>query len=130
MNIQNRHIFECVDAYTEGNPVRLIKGPQPKLEGETMGEKRIYFIRHYDWIRTGLMFEPRGHDMMSGSFFCSVLNTRLVIENLVLLLVCCPKVFVVAALLQTRTGDSNGYVWRCKGANSFKSIECHRRMWS
>ena len=74
MNIQNRHIFECVDAYTEGNPVRLIKGPQPKLEGETMGEKRIYFIRHYDWIRTGLMFEPRGHDMMSGSFFYSPQN--------------------------------------------------------
>ena len=40
MNFKNRHIFECVDAYTEGNPVRLIKGPQPKLEGETMGEKR------------------------------------------------------------------------------------------
>ena len=74
MNIQNRHIFECVDAYTEGNPVRLIKGPQPKLEGETMGEKRIYFMRHYDWIRTGLMFEPRGHDMMSGSFFYSPQN--------------------------------------------------------
>ena len=72
----------------------------------------------------------RASKLMSGSFFCSVLNTRLVIENLVLLLVCCPKVFVVAALLQTRTGDSNGYVWRCKGANSFKSIECHRRMWS
>ena len=74
MNIQNHHIFECVDAYTEGNPVRLIKGPQPKLEGETMGEKRIYFMRHYDWIRTGLMFEPRGHDMMSGSFFYSPQN--------------------------------------------------------
>ena len=74
MNFQNRHIFECIDAYTEGNPVRLIKGPQPKLEGETMGEKRIYFMRHYDWIRTGLMFEPRGHDMMSGSFFYSPQN--------------------------------------------------------
>jgi 4-hydroxyproline epimerase len=24
-------------------------------------------LREYDWIRKGLMFEPRGHDMMSGS---------------------------------------------------------------
>jgi 4-hydroxyproline epimerase len=32
-----------------------------------MSEKRKYFMEHYDWIRTGLMFEPRGHDMMSGS---------------------------------------------------------------
>lgn len=32
-----------------------------------MMEKRLYFLEHYDWIRRGLMFEPRGHDMMSGS---------------------------------------------------------------
>ena len=32
-----------------------------------MSEKRQHFIKEYDWIRTGLMFEPRGHDMMSGS---------------------------------------------------------------
>jgi 4-hydroxyproline epimerase len=32
-----------------------------------MSEKRQHFIREFDWIRTGLMFEPRGHDMMSGS---------------------------------------------------------------
>ena len=32
-----------------------------------MSEKRQHFLREYDWIRRGLMFEPRGHDMMSGS---------------------------------------------------------------
>lgn len=32
-----------------------------------MSERRQDFLRRYDWIRTGLMFEPRGHDMMSGS---------------------------------------------------------------
>lgn len=32
-----------------------------------MSEKRNHFLREYDWIRKGLMFEPRGHDMMSGS---------------------------------------------------------------
>lgn len=32
-----------------------------------MSEKRQHFLRAYDWIRRGLMFEPRGHDMMSGS---------------------------------------------------------------
>lgn len=32
-----------------------------------MSEKRLYFLEHFDWIRKGLMFEPRGHDMMSGS---------------------------------------------------------------
>src|SRR5688500_20359172 len=32
-----------------------------------MMEKRLHFLKDYDWIRKGLMFEPRGHDMMSGS---------------------------------------------------------------
>jgi proline racemase len=33
-----------------------------------MSEKRQDFLENYDWIRQGLMFEPRGHDMMSGAF--------------------------------------------------------------
>ncbi len=33
-----------------------------------MAEKRLHFVEEYDWIRRGLMFEPRGHDLMSGSF--------------------------------------------------------------
>lgn len=63
------HRFECIDAYTAGNPVRLVKGPAPELKGKSMADKRLDFIQSYDWIRTGLMFEPHGHDMMSGSFY-------------------------------------------------------------
>ncbi len=62
-----KHIFNCIDAHTCGNPVRLVKEGGPELEGKNMSEKRQHFLREYDWIRTGLMFEPRGHDMMSGS---------------------------------------------------------------
>ena len=35
--------------------------------GKNMSEKRQHFLIEFDWIRKGLMFEPRGHDMMSGS---------------------------------------------------------------
>ncbi|MBS1558854.1 MAG: 4-hydroxyproline epimerase [Bacteroidetes bacterium] len=59
--------FFCIDAHTCGNPVRLVAGGGPLLEGINMSEKRQHFLREYDWIRKGLMFEPRGHDMMSGS---------------------------------------------------------------
>ncbi|WP_299453187.1 4-hydroxyproline epimerase [uncultured Microscilla sp.] len=59
--------FFCVDAHTCGNPVRLVAGGGPSLEGANMSEKRQHFLKEYDWIRKGLMFEPRGHDMMSGS---------------------------------------------------------------
>jgi len=59
--------FFCIDSHTCGNPVRLVAGGGPILEGKNMAEKRLHFMKDYDWIRKGLMFEPRGHDMMSGS---------------------------------------------------------------
>jgi len=62
-----KHIFKCIDAHTCGNPVRVVAQGGPELTGKTMSEKRQHFLKEYDWIRKGLMFEPRGHDMMSGS---------------------------------------------------------------
>ncbi len=61
------HRFTCIDAHTCGNPVRVVKVGGPQLDGSSMIERRAHFLEEWDWIRTGLMFEPRGHDMMSGS---------------------------------------------------------------
>ncbi|MPT48660.1 MAG: 4-hydroxyproline epimerase [Sphingobium sp.] len=63
-----RHTFFCVDGHTAGNPVRLVAGGAPLLKGASMAERRLDFLDRFDWIRTGLCFEPRGHDMMSGGF--------------------------------------------------------------
>ncbi|MFT4830562.1 MAG: 4-hydroxyproline epimerase [Psychroserpens sp.] len=63
----SRKTFFCIDAHTCGNPVRVVAGGGPNLVGKNMSEKRQHFLKEYDWIRRGLMFEPRGHDMMSGS---------------------------------------------------------------
>jgi 4-hydroxyproline epimerase len=62
-----KRTFVCIDAHTCGNPVRLVKEGGPVLQGSDMSEKRQHFLKEFDWIRKGLMFEPRGHDMMSGS---------------------------------------------------------------
>jgi 4-hydroxyproline epimerase len=63
-----RHTFFCIDGHTAGNPVRLVAGGAPLLKGTSMSERRQDFMTRFDWIRTGLCFEPRGHDMMSGGF--------------------------------------------------------------
>jgi len=62
-----KHSFFCIDGHTCGSPVRLVAGGAPLLIGDTMIERRAHFQRDYDWIRTALMFEPRGHEAMSGS---------------------------------------------------------------
>jgi 4-hydroxyproline epimerase len=59
--------FRCIDAHTCGNPVRLVAEGGPRLDGDTMLDRRAHFLREYDWVRTALMFEPRGHALMSGS---------------------------------------------------------------
>ncbi|MBP2448095.1 4-hydroxyproline epimerase [Rhizobium leguminosarum] len=62
-----RNSFFCIDAHTCGNPVRLVAGGGPLLPHLPMGERREIFVRDHDWLRKALMFEPRGHDIMSGS---------------------------------------------------------------
>lgn len=61
------HTFFCIDGHTCGNPVRLVTAGAPALAGSSMIERRAHFEREHDWVRTALMFEPRGHDVMSGT---------------------------------------------------------------
>lgn len=56
-----------IDMHCGGEPLRVIIDGLPPLEGTTVLEKRRYFREHYDYIRTGLMWEPRGHADMYGA---------------------------------------------------------------
>jgi len=62
-----QHTFFCIDGHTGGAPVRLVAAGGPPLEGDSQIERREHFLAEYDWVRKALMFEPRGHDVMSGS---------------------------------------------------------------
>jgi len=59
--------IETIDMHTGGEPLRVITSGLPPLEGRTVLEKRRYFREHYDHLRTGLMWEPRGHADMYGA---------------------------------------------------------------
>jgi proline racemase len=56
-----------IDMHTGGEPLRVVIDGLPPIEGRTVLEKRRYFRDHYDYLRTGLMWEPRGHADMYGA---------------------------------------------------------------
>lgn len=59
-------VFSTIDTHTGGEPTRTIIGGLPYIPGKTVVDKMKYLRDHMDWVRTALMFEPRGHSVMSG----------------------------------------------------------------
>lgn len=60
--------------HTEGEPLRVIIDGLPEIPGDTILNKRNYFRDRYDYLRTGLMFEPRGHADMYGAVLTEPVN--------------------------------------------------------
>ena len=59
--------IKTIDLHTGGEPLRVYTSGLPQIKGNTILEKRRYFRDNYDYIRTGTMFEPRGHADMYGA---------------------------------------------------------------
>lgn len=62
-----RRVFHAVDSHTEGMPTRVVVGGVGLIPGDSMFDRRRYFMEHLDGIRKVLMYEPRGHAAMSGA---------------------------------------------------------------
>ena len=60
-------VIRSVDLHTGGEPLRVLTHGLPEIKGKTILEKRRYFRDNFDYIRTGTMFEPRGHADMYGA---------------------------------------------------------------
>lgn len=59
--------IKTIDSHTEGEATRIVYDGFPELKGNTMMEKKTYMMEHYDYLRTALMLEPRGHRDMFGA---------------------------------------------------------------
>ena len=58
--------IKTIDMHTGGEPLRVIIGGFPELKGNSVLEYRRYCKENFDYLRTSLMFEPRGHADMYG----------------------------------------------------------------
>ncbi|MGD2245484.1 MAG: proline racemase family protein [Candidatus Aminicenantes bacterium] len=56
-----------IDAHSAGEPLRIVTSGLGRIPGETILEKRRYAQENLDNLRTGLMWEPRGHADMYGA---------------------------------------------------------------
>jgi proline racemase len=65
--MRSRRVLHAVDSHTEGMPTRVITGGVGVLPGDTMFDRRGWFMENSDELRTLLMYEPRGHAAMSGA---------------------------------------------------------------
>lgn len=59
--------IRTIEAHTAGEPLRIIVDGFPDLPGRTILEKRRFLRENLDYLRTALMWEPRGHADMYGA---------------------------------------------------------------
>jgi trans-L-3-hydroxyproline dehydratase len=59
--------ISTIEMHTGGEPLRVFMSGLPEIKGATVLEKRRYFREHYDHIRKGTLWEPRGHADMYGA---------------------------------------------------------------
>ncbi len=64
---KNASVFKTIEMHTGGEPLRIIVDGIPEIKGKTILEKRRFFSENFDYIRKGLMWEPRGHADMYGA---------------------------------------------------------------
>ena len=65
--MRTTRLISAVDSHTEGMPTRVVTGGVGVLPGASMAERRVWFAKNSDDLRTFLMYEPRGHASMSGA---------------------------------------------------------------
>lgn len=66
--------IETIDMHTGGEPLRVLVSGLPAIAGRDVLEKRRHFRELLDHLRTGLMFEPRGHADMYGAVLTASLS--------------------------------------------------------
>lgn len=60
-------VLSVIDSHAEGEPARVVVGGIPMIPGNTFRDKWLWAKQNLDELRTLLLFEPRGSNIMSGS---------------------------------------------------------------
>ncbi|WP_199775467.1 proline racemase family protein [Microbulbifer pacificus] len=70
----HEHGLKVVDSHTGGEPTRVVVSGGPDLGNGSMAERLALFQEKFDYLRTALIREPRGSDVMVGALLCPPQN--------------------------------------------------------
>ena len=70
--------IRVIDSHTGGEPTRIIIDGGPDLGPGTMAERLAEFRTHHDHIRSAVVNEPRGSDVIVGALLCQPVHPRAV----------------------------------------------------
>ena len=62
--------LQVIDSHTAGEPTRIVVGGAPDVGTGSMAERREILRRRCDWLRTAVILEPRGSDVLVGGLLC------------------------------------------------------------
>jgi len=71
-----KRVIQTIDTHTVGMPTRTVVSGLPFIPGNTMSEKMLYMKENMDWVRTLLLREPRGSNIMSGAILTNPCDPR------------------------------------------------------
>ncbi|HEV8292562.1 MAG TPA: proline racemase family protein, partial [Tepidisphaeraceae bacterium] len=59
-----------IDSHTGGEPTRVVVSGGPDLDGGTVAKQLAILREKYDWVRSSIILEPRGSEVMVGAILC------------------------------------------------------------
>jgi 4-hydroxyproline epimerase len=66
--------LRVIDSHTGGEPTRVVIEGGPDLPRLPLGELRESLRREHDWLRSAVVNEPRGSDVLVGALLCEPLD--------------------------------------------------------
>ncbi|MDA0833869.1 MAG: proline racemase family protein [Planctomycetota bacterium] len=67
-----------VDSHTAGEPTRIIVSGGPSLNSGSLAERRDRFRHDFDHLRSAVVHEPRGSDVLVGGMLCKPTDSQCV----------------------------------------------------
>src|SRR5207253_6016598 len=62
--------IQVIDSHTGGEPTRVVVAGGPDLGDGTLAQRRAAFRDRFDDLRSAIVNEPRGSDVMVGALLC------------------------------------------------------------